>query len=118
MPVSTRSMLSPTATETPALPDASADIAKQPPVVGQEQATEQATSPEGTGLDATQGTTQAATQSATTEQKYTLVRGDNYWDLAEKFYGDGAAWKKISEANAGLRPRALPIGREITVPAK
>ena len=93
---------------TPDLPAASTDIAGQPPVVGQESAA--TTTAESTGSD--------ATQSASTEQKYTLARGDNFWDLAEKNYGDGALWRKISEANPGLRPRALPVGKEITVPAK
>ena len=96
---------------TPDLPAASADIANQPPVVGQESATsEQAASPGGAASD--------AAQSTSTEQKYTLVKGDNFWDLAEKYYGDGTLWKKISEANPGLRARFLPVGKEITVPAK
>jgi 5'-nucleotidase / UDP-sugar diphosphatase len=99
------------AVKTPDLPAASTDIAKQPPMVIPDSATtQQTTSSEG---GAANDTTQA-----TTEQKYMIARGDNFWDLAEKYYGDGAVWKKIAEANPGLRPRALPIGKEITVPAK
>ena len=60
---------------------------------------------------------EAEQPAASGERKYTLARGDNLWDIAEQFYGDGAAWKKTSEANPGLRPRALPVGREITIPA-
>lgn len=96
--------------KTPDLPAAATDIASQPPVVIQDAAgSKQTTTSEGS---------EAASAQATTEQKYTLAKGDNYWDLAEKFYGAGTMWKKISEANAGLRPRALPVGKEITVPAK
>lgn len=91
------------ATETPDLPAASTDIANQPPVVGSEAATEKAKAPEG---------------AASTEQKYVLVKGDNFWDLARNAYGEGALWKKIADANPGMRPRALPVGAEITIPAR
>jgi 5'-nucleotidase/UDP-sugar diphosphatase len=96
--------------KTPDLPAASTDIANQPPVVNQDAATSKQTT-------TSEGAESASTQ-ATTEQKYTLSKGDNFWDLAEKYYGDGAVWKKIAEANPGLRPRYLPVGKEITVPAK
>ncbi|CAN7145028.1 5'-nucleotidase C-terminal domain-containing protein [Rhizobium sp. LjRoot254] len=96
--------------KTPDLPAASTDIAKQPPAVTQDAATSKQTT-------TSEGAESASTQ-ATTEQKYTIAKGDNYWDLAEKYYGDGAVWKKISEANPGLRPRYLPVGKEISVPAK
>jgi 5'-nucleotidase/UDP-sugar diphosphatase len=96
--------------KTPDLPTAATDIASQPPVVVQDAAeSKQTTTSEGS---------EAANTQAATEQKYTLAKGDNFWDLAKKTYGDGTLWKKISDANPGLRPRALPIGREITVPAK
>ena len=96
---------------TPDLPAASNDIANQPPVVNQDAAqSEQAATSEDAASEAEQ-------PAASGERKYTVARGDNLWDIAEQFYGDGAAWKKISEANPGLRPRALPVGREITIPA-
>ena len=95
---------------TPDLPAGSNDIVNQPPMVGQESTAGQSATPEGTGND--------DMQNAASEQTYTLSRGDNFWDLARKYYGHGALWKKISEANPGLRPRALPVGKEITVPAK
>jgi 5'-nucleotidase len=45
-----------------------------------------------------------------------IVNGDTYWDLAEKFYGNGARWKAISEANPGLQPRRLPVGTTLKIP--
>lgn len=57
----------------------------------------------------------AATAS---ETKHVIVKGDTFWDLAVKFYGSGFDWKKIAEANKSLKPRALPVGGELTVPAK
>ena len=96
--------------KTPDLPAAATDIAKEPPVVNQDAAeSKQTTSSEGAEATSTQ---------AATEQKHTLVKGDNFWDLAKKAYGHGSLWKKIADANPGLRPRALPVGKEITVPAK
>ena len=95
--------------KTPDLPAAANDIASQPPVVNQDAAeSKQTTTSEGS----------EATSQTTNEQKHTLAKGDNFWNLAKKAYGDGALWKKISDANPGLRPRALPVGKEITVPAK
>jgi 5'-nucleotidase / UDP-sugar diphosphatase len=95
--------------KTPDLPAAATDIAGQPPVVVQDAAeSKQTTTSEGS----------EASSQATTEQKHTLAKGDNFWNLAKKAYGDGTLWKKISDANPGLRPRALPVGKEITVPAK
>jgi 5'-nucleotidase/UDP-sugar diphosphatase len=96
--------------KTPDLPAAATDIASQPPVVQQNAAeSKQTTTSEGA---------EATSNQATTEQKHTLAKGDNFWNLAKQAYGDGALWKKISDANPGLRPRALPVGKEITVPAK
>jgi 5'-nucleotidase len=96
--------------KTPDLPAAATDIATQPPVVNQDAAeSKQTTTSEGA---------EATTAKATTEGKHTLAKGDNFWNLAKKAYGEGALWKKIADANPGLRPRALPIGKEITVPAK
>ncbi|MDH6265583.1 5'-nucleotidase/UDP-sugar diphosphatase [Rhizobium sp. SG_E_25_P2] len=61
----------------------------------------------------------AATEAAKpTETKHVIAKGDTFWDLAEKFYGTGFDWKKIAEANKSLKPRALPVGGELTVPAK
>ncbi|HTV71155.1 MAG TPA: 5'-nucleotidase C-terminal domain-containing protein [Rhizobiaceae bacterium] len=54
---------------------------------------------------------------AGTEQSHTVVAGDNYWDLAEKYYGDGAKWKLIADANPEYKPRALPIGVTLKIPA-
>jgi 5'-nucleotidase/UDP-sugar diphosphatase len=92
-----------TAAGTPDLPAASTDIANQPPVVGQE-----GTAPESAPQES----------KASAGQKHLLVRGDNFWDLAKAAYGDATLWRKIAEANPGLRARALPVGKEINVPAK
>lgn len=48
---------------------------------------------------------------------HVVAGGDTYWDLAAKAYGDGTKWRTISEANPGYRPRRLPIGATLTIPA-
>jgi len=75
----------------------------------------------GTDTTATQpaATSGAATASAASgPQKHVIAKGDTLWDLAKSFYGEGALWKKISEANGKPAPRALHVGTELEIPAK
>jgi hypothetical protein len=48
----------------------------------------------------------------------TVVRGDNLWDLARRFYGDGMRFRQIYDANASqIRdPRLIYIGQIFVVP--
>ncbi len=50
--------------------------------------------------------------------RHVITRGDTLWDLARAAYGDGTLWRRIAEANGNPRPRALHIGRELSIPAK
>ncbi|NLS05485.1 LysM peptidoglycan-binding domain-containing protein [Rhizobium sp. P32RR-XVIII] len=56
--------------------------------------------------------------AAATPSTHVIASGDTLWDLAEQFYGDGALWKKISEANGNPNPHRLFVGKELQVPAK
>ncbi len=47
---------------------------------------------------------------------HVIVAGDNYWNLAKKFYGDATMWSKLDEANPGYRVRGLQIGDSLVVP--
>jgi nucleoid-associated protein YgaU len=51
---------------------------------------------------------------------YTVVKGDNLWDLAIKYYGDGLRYADIFSANASqIRdPNLIYIGQIFVVPAK
>lgn len=51
-------------------------------------------------------------------QKYTVVAGDNLWNIAVQFYGDGFAWKKIAEANKLANPSIIHKGNVLSIPAK
>lgn len=49
---------------------------------------------------------------------YMIEKGDNYWNLAGKFYGDKTMWPKLEAANPGLKANDLTIGAPLEVPAK
>lgn len=91
---------------TPALPSASSDIANTPPTVSPEPTPAASTTAE-----------PAATPAQAAETSHVIVAGDTFWDLAVKAYGDGAKWKAIADANSAYRPRHLPIGSTLQIPA-
>lgn len=50
---------------------------------------------------------------------YTVKKGDNLWTLAKKFYGSGADYSKIYEANRdtiGKNPNLIYPGQTFTIP--
>ncbi len=53
-----------------------------------------------------------------TPTSHVIAAGDTLWDLAKQFYGEGALWKMISEANGTPAPRHLTIGKELQIPSK
>ena len=48
---------------------------------------------------------------------HVIVAGDNFWNLAKTFYNDPTKWRLIADANPGNRPRALQIGKSLTIPS-
>ncbi|KKQ75943.1 MAG: Mannose-binding lectin [Candidatus Woesebacteria bacterium GW2011_GWB1_38_5b] len=68
-------------------------------------------------------TPQAITQAPQADSKdtisgnsYTVVKGDNLWDIAVKAYGDGFQWTKIAQANKLANPRLIHTGNVFTIP--
>ena len=47
---------------------------------------------------------------------YTIQKGDTLWSIAETYYGSGQRWVDIVDANPGLNPQKLPVGKTITMP--
>lgn len=52
-------------------------------------------------------------------QKYTVVTGDCLWNLAIRFYGNGASYTKIYEANKNIisNPALIYPGQILDIPA-
>jgi 5'-nucleotidase len=63
-------------------------------------------------------TPEPATEQATTPTTHVIVDGDTLWDLSKHYYGDAELWRKLVEANKNLNPRRLPVGHDLTIPAK
>ncbi len=94
----------------PELPAGSADITATPPTVEAAPAAEPAQP-----ADAAKPA-EATAADVNGPRQHVVASGDNYWDIAEKFYSDGEKWKLIEEANH-YKPRRLPIGATLTIPA-
>jgi len=47
---------------------------------------------------------------------YTVVHGDNLWNIAVAQYGDGFQWVKIAEANHLANPQIIHAGNVLTLP--
>lgn len=48
---------------------------------------------------------------------YVIQPGDTLITISRHFYGTGTRWRRIAEANPGLNPRRLKIGRRILIPS-
>jgi LysM repeat protein len=71
---------------------------------------------------ATVTTTRAAETSPapSSSQTYTVVKGDCLWNIAKKFYGSGAKYTVIYNANKsviGGNPNLIYPGQVLTIPA-
>ena len=51
-------------------------------------------------------------------RKYTVKSGDSLWKIAKQFYGDGAEYKKIWDANSDVlyNPDHIRIGQVLIIP--
>ena len=53
---------------------------------------------------------------ASTDVEYTVVAGDNLWNIAKAFYGNGAAYTKIVEANGIKDANLIYAGQKLVIP--
>jgi len=61
-----------------------------------------------------------AAPGAAASAAYTVQAGDTLWKISSQFYGDGAQYMKIFEANKGLlkNPDHIFPGQELVIPEK
>lgn len=51
-----------------------------------------------------------------TGDSYTVVRGDNLWQVAVRAYGDGFKWTEIAKANDLINPDLIHAGNVLKLP--
>lgn len=60
--------------------------------------------------------TESKPKEDTLPTKYTVVKGDHLWKIAEKYYQSGLNWTDIAKANNLKNPSLLTVGQELTIP--
>lgn len=51
-----------------------------------------------------------------TEERYTVVKGDNLWNICLRAYGDGYRWPQIAKINNLKNPNLIHPGNVLTLP--
>lgn len=72
--------------------------------------------PVSAGEDGSSGDAPAAAE-ATGVRRHRVQSGETLSSIAERFYGDASAWRRVAAANPGLDVDRLAIGMEIVLPA-
>ncbi len=57
-----------------------------------------------------------ASVGAITGGSYTVVRGDNLWNISVRAYGDGFGWTKIAQRNGLVNPDLIHAGNVFVLP--
>ena len=52
----------------------------------------------------------------TQAQTHTVAKGENLWQIAEKYYNSGYNWVDIKDANSLTNPDILTEGQTLTIP--
>lgn len=87
-----------------------------PPLPEQEGAGSPATSEE-TGLNEQNNSNNASSAAAAPSRAYTAVTGDTWWDICQRFYGDGGYYQKLIDYNK-MKREDLIRGLVIQIPPK
>jgi 5'-nucleotidase/UDP-sugar diphosphatase len=58
----------------------------------------------------------AAAPATNGSRTHTVVKGDTLYQISVKYYGTGSKWPRIVEANPGLKPERMPVGKTIVIP--
>ncbi|MBQ2679041.1 MAG: LysM peptidoglycan-binding domain-containing protein [Firmicutes bacterium] len=57
-----------------------------------------------------------AEAAPTDSQTYTVEKGDTFWKIAQKFYGNGAEFQKILDANGLTENSRINVGDTLIIP--
>ncbi len=98
----------------PDLPAGSADIANTPPTMAAEPAPAEAAAP-ADAAPVGPAPMEAAPEKMA-EGSHVIEPGDSLWKIAAKYYGSGAKWKTIADANPDANPDDLKIGATLKIP--
>ncbi len=60
--------------------------------------------------------TTVITESKITGKTYTVIHGDNLWDIAVRAYGDGFKWTEIAKVNQLADPQIIHAGNVLSIP--
>jgi nucleoid-associated protein YgaU len=58
----------------------------------------------------------STSQAETQAQTHTVAKGENLWQIAEKYYNSGYNWVDIKDANSLTNPDILTEGQTLTIP--
>jgi nucleoid-associated protein YgaU len=64
----------------------------------------------------TTATEMASTDTPISGGTYTVVRGDNLWEIAVRAYGDGYKWVEIAQENKLANPDIIHAGNILVLP--
>lgn len=65
---------------------------------------------------ATKAVVQITQVAPITNDTYTVVNGDNLWNIAVRAYGDGFRWTEIAKVNKLVNPDLIYAGNVLTLP--
>lgn len=63
-----------------------------------------------------QPSSDSTTESSISGATYTVVKGDDLWNIAVRSYGDGYQWVKIARENNLVKPDLIHSGNVLTIP--
>jgi nucleoid-associated protein YgaU len=72
--------------------------------------------PRPTAKPAPKATTTVVSGAKINGNSYTVVKGDNLWEIAVRAYGDGYKWTEIAKANKLANPDIIHSGNKFTLP--
>ena len=84
------------------------------PRIAVKPATVAATTPEVTG----EATMEATSPDMLTATNYTVVKGDNLWNISVRAYADGYQWTRVWQQNSRVivNPDQIEVGTQLTLP--